>query len=79
MLSAMFRHLKRTGHVEACGRAQPALMAGLELQRRLVFRHRAFAMALTRIPEVNDAVVGGDIYVGGLAGEDWSRLMHDFG
>ncbi|WP_342726220.1 hypothetical protein AAFG07_04670 [Bradyrhizobium sp. B097] len=39
----------------------------------------AFAMALTRIPEVNDAVVGGDIYVGGLAGEDWSRLMHNFG
>ncbi|WP_420966984.1 hypothetical protein [Bradyrhizobium sp. B120] len=37
MLSAMFRHLKRTGHVEARGRAQPALMARLELQRWLVF------------------------------------------
>jgi hypothetical protein len=36
-------------------------------------------MALTRVPEVNEAVVRGDIYVGGLAGEDWSRLMHDFG
>ena len=53
-------------------------MAGLGLQRWLVFRHRAFAMALTRIPEVNAAVVRG-IYVGGLAGEDWSRLMHDLG
>ncbi|MCC8957419.1 hypothetical protein H8B02_29465 [Bradyrhizobium sp. Pear77] len=79
VLCAMFRHLERTGHVEARGRAQPALMAGLGLQRRLVFRHRAFAMALIRVPEVNDAVVRGDIYVGGLAGEDWSRLMHDFG
>ena len=57
----------------------PALMAELGLQRWLVFRHRALAMALTRVPEVNDAVVRGDIYVGGLAGEEWSRLMHDFG
>ncbi|KJC47089.1 hypothetical protein UP09_10655 [Bradyrhizobium sp. LTSP885] len=79
VLTAMFRHLESTGHVEARGRAQPSLMAGLGMQRRLVFRHRAFAMALTRIPEVNEAVVRGDIYIGGLAGEDWSRLMHDFG
>ncbi len=79
VLGAMFRYLEDTGHVEARGRAQPALMAGLGLQRWLVFRHRAFAMALTRVPEVNDAIVRGDIYVGGLAGEDWSRLMCDFG
>jgi hypothetical protein len=79
VLGAMFRYLESTGHVGARGRAQPALMAGLGLQRRLVFRHRAFAMALTRVPEVNEAIVRGDIYVGGLAGEDWSRLMHDFG
>jgi hypothetical protein len=79
VLGAMFRYLESTGHVEARGRAQPALMAGLGMQRGLVFRHRAFAMALTRIPEVNEAVERGDIYIGGLAGEDWSRLMHDFG
>ena len=57
----------------------PPLMAGLGLQRWLVFRHRAFAMALTRVPEVNDAVVRGEIHIGGLAGEEWSRLMHGFG
>lgn len=79
VLSAMFRHLERAGHVEARGRAQPALMAGLALQRWLVFRHRAFAMTLTRVADVKDAVARGDIYVGGLAGEDWSRLMCDFG
>ena len=54
-------------------------MAGLALQRWLVFRHRAFAVAVTRIAEVSDAVARGDIYLGGLAGEDWSRLMCDFG
>lgn len=78
VLRAMFRHLDETGHVEARGRAQSALMAGLSLQRWLVFRHRAFAFALTRLPEINDAVGRGDVYVGGLAGEDWSRLLNDF-
>lgn len=78
VLDAMFRHLDDTGHVEARGRAQLALMAGLSLQRWLVFRHRAFAMVLTRVPEINDAVARGDVYVGGLAGEDWSRLLTDF-
>jgi len=78
VLDAMFRDLDRAGHVEAHGRAQPALMRGLALQRWLVFRHRAFAMVLTRLPDVNDAVARGDVYVGGLAGEDWSRLMSDF-
>lgn len=78
VLEAMFRHLDDTGHVEARGRAQLALMAGLSLQRWLVFRHRAFAFALTRLSEVNDAVMRGDVYVGGLAGEDWSRLVTDF-
>ncbi len=78
VLDAMFRHLDETGHVEARGRAQPALMTGLSLQRWLVFRHRAFTVALTRIPEINDAIARGDIYLGGLAGEDWSRLLTDF-
>jgi hypothetical protein len=78
VLDAMFRHLDRAGHAEARGRAQPALMMGLALQRWLVFRHKAFAMVLTRIPGVNEAIARGDIYVGGLAGEDWSRLMTDF-
>jgi hypothetical protein len=74
----MFRYLDDTGHVEACGRAQSALMIGLSLQRWLVFRHRAFTFALTRQPEIKDAIARGDIYVGGLAGEDWSRLLTDF-
>jgi hypothetical protein len=78
VLDAMFRHLDHTGHVEARGRAQLALMRGLALQRWLVFRHMAFAVAVTRSQDVSDAVARGDVYIGGLAGEDWSRLMHDF-
>ncbi|WP_063695484.1 hypothetical protein [Bradyrhizobium embrapense] len=78
VLNAMFHYLESSGHVEARGRAHPALMAGLSLQRWLVFRHKAFAVVLTRLPDANDAVARGDIFVGGLASEDWSRLMSDF-
>jgi hypothetical protein len=78
VLAAMFHHLDHTGHVEARGRAQPALMEGLALQRWMVFRHKAFTVALTRHPEASDAVARGDLYIGGLAGEDWSRLISDF-
>jgi len=78
VLEAMFRHLDETGHIDARGRAQAALMTGLSLQRWLVFRHRAFTVALTRIPEINEALARGDVYLGGLAGEDWSRLLTDF-
>lgn len=78
ILSAMFRHLDETGHVAARGRAQLALMAGLSSQRWLVFRHRAFTVTLSRVPEIIDAVARGDVYLGGLAGEDWSRLLTDF-
>ncbi|WP_038366452.1 hypothetical protein [Bosea sp. UNC402CLCol] len=78
VLGAMFRHLNETGHVEARGRAQPALMIGLSLQRWLIFQHRAFTVALTRVPEINEALARGDVFLGGLAGEDWSRLLTDF-
>jgi hypothetical protein len=78
VLDAMFRYLDDAGHTEARGRAQPALMDGLARQRWLVYRHKAFAMVLTRFTDVSDAVARGDVYVGGLAGEDWSRLMSDF-
>ncbi len=30
------------------------------------------------IRDRSDAVARGDIYLGGLAGEDWSRLLGDF-
>jgi hypothetical protein len=42
------------------------------------FRHRAFTCVATRHQDIRDAIARNDIYIGGLAGESWSRLMTDF-
>ncbi|MCJ2041938.1 GNAT family N-acetyltransferase [Methylobacterium sp. J-059] len=78
ILHAMLRHLDEAGCTEAIGHAQPALMHGLAHQRGVGFRHRAFVCVLTRHADIAAAAKRGDIYIGGLAGEDWSRLMSDF-
>jgi hypothetical protein len=39
------------------------------------FRHRAHSQVLTRHADVREALLRGDVYMGGLAGESWSRLL----
>ena len=78
VLRRMFRHFDERGFVGAVGGVQPALIEGLAEQRSLTFRHRAFTCLSTRHPEIVEAAARNDIYVGGLAGEGWSRLMTDF-
>ena len=78
VLVAMFEAFDQRGYHQADGRAQPALMEGLALQAMVTFRHEAFVCICTRHADVVDAIRRGDIYVGGLAGEGWSRLMTDF-
>jgi hypothetical protein len=79
VLARMFRHFDEQGFVGAAGNVQPWLIEGLADQRALTFRHRAFVCISTRHPEVVEAAIRNDIYIGGLAGEGWSRLMSDFG
>ena len=78
VVAAMFEHLDRTGHIGAGGMAQPFLMEALCRQPHLAFQHRGFVCLSTRHADIRDAAARGDIYLGGLMGEGWSRLMADF-
>ncbi|PZQ17185.1 MAG: GNAT family N-acetyltransferase [Ancylobacter novellus] len=78
VLRRMFRHFDERGFVGAVGGVRPSLIEGLAEQRALTFRHRAFTCLSTRHPEIVEAAARNDIYIGGLAGEGWSRLMTDF-
>ncbi|MFC3694587.1 GNAT family N-acetyltransferase [Chenggangzhangella methanolivorans] len=78
VLGRMFQRFDEDGMVGASGNVQPWLIEGLADQRALTFRHRAFVCISTRHPEIVEAAIRNDIYVGGLAGEGWSRLMSDF-
>lgn len=78
VLRRMFRRFDEDGFTAAIGGAQPWLIEGLADQRALTFRHQAFVCISTKHPEIVEAAIRNDIYVGGLAGEGWSRLMSDF-
>ena len=78
IFAAMLHDLDRIGCTDAVGRALPALMEGLAAQPMLSLRHKAFVCVITKHQDIVDAAERGDIYLGGLAGESWSRLMTDF-
>lgn len=60
------------------GMAQPFLMAALGQVKDMGFVPRGAYCISTRHPEIVAAVHSGDAYLGGLFGEDWSRLLSDF-
>ncbi|HXV32130.1 MAG TPA: GNAT family N-acetyltransferase [Sinorhizobium sp.] len=76
--AAMFACLDEEGYAVATGMAQPFLMNAISRQRWLSFRHRGYFCLVTRHPDLKDAALGNDIYIGGLASESWSRLLTDF-
>lgn len=74
----MLSHLDAEGFTGAHGMAQPFLMNALLRQRKMVFRYRGYFAISTKHGDIRDAIAKGDIYIGGLAGESWSRLISDF-
>lgn len=78
VVASVLAHLRALGQVEASGVTQPHLLLALSPQRGMSFRHRSFTCVASRFESVTQAVRRNEIYVGGLAGEGWSRLMTDF-
>lgn len=58
--------------------AQPFLMHAMGNIPRLTYRPRGFFCISTKHSAIRAAALSGDIYVGGLMGEAWSRLINDF-
>ena len=78
VVSHMLHELDREGHVAARGMSQPFLMNALMRSRRMHFSHRGYFCMVSRHDDIRRAAATGDIYVGGLASESWSRLLSDF-
>lgn len=74
----MFASLAEEGYVDAAGMAQPFMVNAVMRQRRLTFRHRGYLCLNTRHGELLESARRGDLYIGGLASESWSRLVTDF-
>lgn len=74
----MFASLNDAGYAASQGMAQPFLMNALGRQRLMSFRHRGYFCISTRHDDLKQAALLGDIYIGGLASEQWSRMLTDF-
>ncbi len=78
VVGLLFHHLELIGCTRAHGIALPHLMTALSMQPGITYRHRGFVWIGSRFDDVKDAARRSDIYIGGLAGEGWSRLINDF-
>lgn len=74
----MFASLASEGYVDATGMAQPFMMNAIMRQRRLTFQHRGHFCVQSCHGDLIDAAMAGDLYIGGLASESWSKLVTDF-
>jgi hypothetical protein len=78
VVADLVAHLREMGCLGARGLAQPFLMPALAAQQGMSFVPRGTYCFSTRHREVIDAALRGDAYLGGLMGEDWSRLLDEF-
>lgn len=77
-VDAMLLHLQEEGHIAVQGRVDPRYLTALSQQPGMFFRHAANVCIATTRAEILNAVPRNDVFVGGLAGEGWSRLSTDF-
>ncbi|PLP59755.1 hypothetical protein CYK37_09375 [Mesorhizobium loti] len=77
-VDAMLLYFQQEGYVAAQGRVEPRYLAALSQQPGMFFRHRANVCIGTTRVEFLNAAQRNDIFIGGLAGEGWSRLSTDF-
>ncbi|MER8695203.1 hypothetical protein NKI77_03405 [Mesorhizobium opportunistum] len=65
------------GCVGITGQTQSRFMPQLFGYRNVFFRYAGGTMVRSRIAEVTEAVRSGDIFIGGLMGDRWTRLSSD--
>ncbi|MBA8881522.1 GNAT family N-acetyltransferase [Phyllobacterium myrsinacearum] len=78
VVNQMMYHLEQSGFVGARGHVQPRQLEALSRHRGMFYKHRAHTCVSTRYSSVTDAIARNEMFIGGLAGESWSRLVSDF-
>ncbi len=77
VVPAVVAALADAGNVAARGTAQPLQVDWLYRVPGMIFRHNAYSYVISRHADVVDALKRNDVYLGGLAGEGWSRLVSE--
>ncbi|KQO43441.1 hypothetical protein [Methylobacterium sp. Leaf85] len=75
VVGRMFADAAEFGAVAVRGATSPDLMKGLFRQKGLFYHHVMGTIAWTRDPEVAATLRGGNVFLGGIAGETWARIV----
>ncbi|MBB3944387.1 hypothetical protein GGQ73_000310 [Rhizobium skierniewicense] len=78
VVDTVFTSLKEAGFAFASAQVRPEIIPALSKQKGIWYRHVTGVSAASRSPEFKQAMQSGQAYIGGVAGESWSRLVHDF-
>ncbi|TPL01212.1 MULTISPECIES: hypothetical protein [unclassified Mesorhizobium] len=76
-LDALIAAARDMGCVGIAGQSQSRFMPQLFGHQHVFFRYAGGTMVRSRIAEVAEAVRSGDIFIGGLMGDRWTRLSSD--
>lgn len=78
VLSAALEALEAAGFAFASAQLRPEMIPALSRYNRIWYRHVTGVAATSRSAEFKTAMKNGQAYIGGIAGESWSRLVRDF-
>ena len=78
VLNTLFRHFDDENYAHVTGMSQPFLINALYRQNHMSFRHDGYFCMATRDEALRDRAIAGDIYIGGLCSERWSKLITDY-
>ncbi len=78
VLNTLFRHFYDENYAHITGMSQPFLINALYRQNHMSFRHDGYFCMATRDDALREKALAGDIYIGGLCSESWSKLITDY-
>lgn len=76
VIDCLMRNAYERGLVAIRGRTQPNLLQAM-IGKKCAFLHTSSTIVHSRNPELLDAMTNGQVFLNGLAGEGWTRLIGD--
>lgn len=76
VIDCLLRNAHERGLVALRGRTQPALLQAM-IGKKCAFLHASSTIVHSRDPALLEAMASGQIFLNGLAGEGWTRLVGD--
>jgi hypothetical protein len=77
VIGNLIRRARNLGAASVRGAASRETVIGLTRQPGIFYRHLMSAIIWTQDAEVAAAIRSGDVFLGGLAGETWTRIFAD--